>query len=452
MEKVKENLREKGFYVYENSFGEIKNSFFCMVKKNRKKFLLMEKNIFNMEGEKIKEWFLFKISHALLENLRKELDFLNPKSCGNRSSFGFGDRLGITTPAHIDSFKSYSIFPFLAQQSIRELERTGRNMEDVIDDASLGCLESGYKGEWGADADHLKSIEEVKKAEKEGFTMFTLDISDFLNPNEDIPGIWKEKEKDILRKTYPFGKFTSKIVHELTLTYWKGLEFVKDAYYYLKDSKKSIDIELSIDESGIPTTPYTHIFILENLRKEGVELQSLAPCFPGRFEKGIDYKGNLREFEESFKAHSEIARYFGGYRLSLHSGSDKLSIYRFMKPYLPYHVKTSGTSWLEAVFTIAEADFPLFKEIFNIAKENYQKDRLSYSVSASLKLCPAIEEIKKDMEKASQNHHLRQIFHVTYGSILKKLKKDIIDTLLENEDIYYKRVSKHLRKHIVSLF
>jgi len=227
---------------------------------------------------------------------------------------------------------------------------------------------------------------------------------------------------------------------------------VREAYYYLKDTLASFDLELSVDESGIPTTPQAHVFVVEMLRSAGVEITSLAPCFPGSFQKGVDYKGNPEEFRESFKIHSEIARALGGYRLSLHSGSDKLSVYPLMKPYLPFHVKTSGTTWLEGIFTLAEVDFSLFQKVLWIAKDSYPQDRLSYEVSASLSLCPTAEEIKKGMPHVFDNLHLRQILHVTYGSVLKELKDAILSCLLQNEEVYYRRVSEHLKQHVEKLY
>ncbi|MCD6220089.1 hypothetical protein J7K43_06875 [Candidatus Calescamantes bacterium] len=450
-EKVKEIAVKEGFTVYSASYGKIEDSFFMVIGRNGEKYLLMEKNLFNLKGQKVGKWFIFSLTSSLLKFLREVLNFLNPEACLSKPSFGFGDRLGISTPAHISSFSGYSVFPFLAQQSVRELERTRRSMEEVIESAAWGCLESGYRGKWGADADHLKNMQEVKESAKAGFTMFTLDISDFLNPEEDIPETWQKKIRDLEGKSYPHTNFNRGLLEELTIIYWKGLEFVKEAYYYLKGTLTSFNLELSVDESGVPTTPQAHIFIVESLKSEGVEITSFAPCFPGSFQKGVDYKGNQEEFRRSFKIHSEIAS-LGGYRLSLHSGSDKFSLYPLMKPYLPFHVKTSGTTWLEGVFTIAEVDFSLFQEIMKIARTSYPQDRRSYEVSASLRLCPDTEEIKRGIPQIFENPHLRQILHVTYGSVLRELKEDIMRCLLKNEDSYCNRVSKHLRRHVEKLY
>ena len=88
--------------------------------------------------------------------------------------------MGIATPAHIQAFKDKDVFPVLAQQSVREMARTERNWQKVLDDAIWGCFEAGYEGPFGADADHVKEIKDLKDAADCRYTMFTLDPSDYV--------------------------------------------------------------------------------------------------------------------------------------------------------------------------------------------------------------------------------------------------------------------------------
>ena len=120
---------------------------------------------------------------------------------------------------------------------------------------------------------------------------------------------------------------------------------------------------------------------------------SLAPRFVGRFEKGVDYIGDLGELEKDVAAHAALARHFGPYKLSLHSGSDKFSVYpiaaRLAKGLV--HLKTAGTSYLEALRTAAAVDPAFFRAIYAFARERYDTDKASYHVSAELGKAPARE-------------------------------------------------------------
>ncbi len=101
-----------------------------------------------------------------------------------------------------------------------------------------------------------------------------------------------------------------------------------------------------------------HIFLLSKyLYDEGITIDTLAPRFPGEFQKGIDYIGDIEEFKNSLTKHHKIASYFG-YRLSIHSGSDKFSIYPYVHQITQgnYHLKTSGTSYLQSLKIIAQKD------------------------------------------------------------------------------------------------
>ena len=113
-----------------------------------------------------------------------------------------------------------------------------------------------------------------------------------------------------------------------------------------------------MDETEEPTSPAEHVYIASELRRLGVKWVSFAPRFVGRFEKGVDYIGDVQAFKDNLAIHAAIARQFGPYKLSLHSGSDKFSIYSiFMEETRGLaHLKTAGTSYLEALRTIAVMD------------------------------------------------------------------------------------------------
>jgi tagaturonate epimerase len=121
-------------------------------------------------------WFSCNTENLAI--LKKSIPWLNPSIGGLELSAGTGDRLGLATPGHIRALKSRQIFPNFAQQSVRELLRTNRSAVQVLDDATWGVFQEGWRGTWGADADHLKSVEEAKAFIDAGFTYFTIDAGD----------------------------------------------------------------------------------------------------------------------------------------------------------------------------------------------------------------------------------------------------------------------------------
>jgi hypothetical protein len=148
---------------------------------------------------------------------------------------------------------------------------------------------------------------------------------------------------------------------------------------------------------------------------------SLAPRYIGRFEKGVDYIGDLAAFEADFSIHAAIARQFGPYKLSIHSGSDKFSIYPIVMRQTRglVHLKTAGTSYLEALHTIAALDPDFFRLIYTFARERYEVDRASYHVSGELDNAPLPQDVgDADLPGLLEQFDAREILHVTFGSVL----------------------------------
>jgi len=208
------------FKVYPPSIKSEKDNYFFIVKDNQEKHLIVIAKINvsrKFSGEVLKEQKLegheiaikiCSLNHHNLSLLREIFSYLNPSFCGIRASFGTGDRLGIATPAHLQAFQGKDIFPILAQQSVREMARTERNWQKVLDDAIWGCFEAGYEGPFGADADHVKNIKELKEAVDCDFTMFTIDPSDFIR--NDIEKLGKQ-ELDQLYNQIPNSKEIKKL-------------------------------------------------------------------------------------------------------------------------------------------------------------------------------------------------------------------------------------------------
>jgi hypothetical protein len=243
------------------------------------------------------------------------------------------------------------------------------------------------------------------------------------------------------------------------LKYGRAVAHVVDMYDHLKQvaGNQTFEVEVSMDETELPTSPAEHIYIACELQRLGVKWISFAPRFVGKFEKGVDYLGDVRAFQTDLAIHAAIARQLGPYKLSLHSGSDKFSIYSiFMEETRGLaHLKTAGTSYLEALRTIAAVDTDLFKDIYIFALERYDTDKLSYHVSAQINKAPEPSEVN-DWPGLLEQFDAREILHVTFGSVLTEKTGDgkkrffdrIMSFLKANREAYFDNLEKHFKRHL----
>jgi hypothetical protein len=206
-----------------------------------------------------------------------------------------------------------------------------------------------------------------------------------------------------------------------------------------------------VDETETPTSVEEHWFIASELGRLGVRWVSLAPRYVGRFEKGVDYIGDLDEFESQFSQHAAIARTLGPYKLSLHSGSDKFSVYPIVARHSRglVHLKTAGTSYLEALRAIAGIDPAFFREVLDFARGRYEIDRATYHVSAQLSNVPAPAALSDaGLPGLLDQFDTRQVLHVTFGSALAAMGARLLAALQGDEEAYYARLEAHFRRHL----
>jgi hypothetical protein len=243
--------------------------------------------------------------------------------------------------------------------------------------------------------------------------------------------------------------------------YGRALAHVAEIYFYTEQAMqgKPFEVEVSVDETDTTTSPEEHFFIASELSRLGLEWVSLAPRYVGDFEKGVDYIGDLDRFEADIAQHAAIARCCGPYKLSIHSGSDKFSIYPIMAKHTRglAHLKTAGTSYLEALRAIAGIDPQLFSDILDFAFERYEIDRASYHVSADPSQCPRPADLaEQGLAAALDNFHAREMLHVTFGSVLttqgengQYIYRDrFFAALKSDEEAYYRVLERHFDKHL----
>jgi hypothetical protein len=408
------------------------------------------------------------LTHKNAVVLRRLFPFTAPVRVLRKDrSFGLGDRLGIATPGHIKLFEAYDAYPVFAQQSIRELNLTNRTYEDVLDSASFAVFREDFQKGFGADGDHLKTVKDVEYALSLGFTMITLDCSDHIKTGvtvENAPPLPSKYADKFLGKSFDIGQgtplsFTEGDLKRIAAIYGEAIGFAADMYNrFLADGTYEADFEISIDETSTPTTPLEHFFVARELIDAGVSFATMAPRFCGEFQKGIDYIGDLAQFDKEIKIHAAIARRFG-YKLSIHSGSDKFSVFPSIGRETGgiFHVKTAGTNWLEAMRVAAVTDPGLYREVHNYALSAFDEARVYYHVTTDLNKIPPLDSrTDADLPSLFNNNDARQLIHITYGLILNKknpngsfsFKDRLYKLWKDHEAVYAEALVKHIGKHL----
>ncbi len=419
-----------------------------------------------------------ELSHANAEVLRSLFPFTAPvRVLHKERTVGVGDRLGIAAPGHIRVFGEYDAYPILAQQSIRELHLTQRTYEDVLDAATFAVFRDGYKKGFGADGDHLKRPEEVKMALDLGYTMITLDCSEHMH-NEfesmvlaDLENAYIAEpalEAKYVGKTFELEdgltiSFDEETFKRMVMVYRDVLDFAVSIYQqFFTDGTYSADFEISIDETTTPTTPQEHFFVSNELVSRGVEFATLAPRFCGEFQKGVDYIGDIKQFEAELAVHTAISRHFG-YKISLHSGSDKFMVFPMFGKYTKgrFHVKTAGTNWLEAMKLVAMVDPKLYREVHAFALSKFDEVTKYYHVSTDITRIPALDTLEDEqLVKLFEHNDARQLIHITYGPILSTkldtgeylFKDRLYDLWRLHEKQYSDLLFRHIGHHLQELY
>ncbi|HUV13048.1 MAG TPA: tagaturonate epimerase family protein [Acidobacteriota bacterium] len=478
--------------LYTRSINKVGDSYFFIFRKETERFLGIlpegpENATINqfqgapLTGSDVRQC---PLSAENAEQLRNLFDFTRPRLMGLETSYGLGDRLGLANPAHLRAIRPTGIKAILAQQSIRELERTQRTPQEVVDVASWAVFQEGYREGFGADADHLKTVDDIDVVVPAGFRMFTFDPGDHVVNEADFLPLdelrrmldslpWQALETDFelclsqyadkkvrLSDQFILEPNASEVVRGLA-KYGFVLAHVVEMHTHLEEhySDIPIELELSVDETDAVTTPFEHYLVTSELKRLGIELTSLAPRFVGDFYKGIDFRGDIELFKAEYVKHLAIAETLGPYKMSIHSGSDKFSVYNAIGELDSglVHVKTAGTSYLEALRAIAHVDTDFFREILDYSRDQYEEARASYHVVADLARVPAGSSLTDDecIELFESNDDARQVLHVNFGGVLTDktengnyLFRDRIHTVLkEHEEVHFDCLERHFKRH-----
>ena len=409
--------------------------------------------------------------HATACKLRELFPFTAPSPVlSYPRTMGVGDRLGLAGPGHLRVFKEFDALPVLAQQSMRELNLTGRTYEDVLDAATFAVFRENFTLGFGADGDHLKTKQDVAYALGLGFTMITLDCSEHIDngaaslSDEEALALAGEDaalEERYLNRTFTVEGneliFTKGELARIRLIYGRAITFAEEVFKEFFQNGRA-DFELSIDETATPTTPLQHFFVANELSLRGVRPATMAPRFCGEFQKGVDYIGDVAQFEREFAVHCAIARHFGC-KISVHSGSDKFSVFPIVGrcAHLNFHVKTAGTNWLEAMAIVARKDPALYREVHEYALASFEDAKKFYHVTTDVAKIPPVAKLSdEELPSLFTQNDARQLIHITYGHILTArsdtgfLFRDRLYALWKREEeayagALYAHIAKHMR-------
>ena len=408
----------------------------------------------------------------------------------SKFSIGVGDRFAHQGVAQLRAImkanqSGLEISP-VWNKSNREHIYVHTHPTDVRREADAAVAALGYKGKYFVDADHINLSTVAPFVETADF--FTLDVAAFIGKSSseaDVEAFVNSCKKYTGELSIPGIEkplhVTNELLESIAFKFLAATEQASEIYKYLVENKGvgNFVTEVSMDEVESPQTPVDMLFILKMLADKGVPAQTIAPKFTGRFNKGVDYRGDLeqfaREFEEDVLVIDFAVKEFGlpkELKLSVHSGSDKFSVYPIMAEIIKkydkgLHLKTAGTTWLEEVIGLAVAG----GEALELAKQIYansynRKEELCAPYADVIDIddtqLPSVEEVNNwTSEKyantlrhipgnADYNSNFRQLIHVaykvaaelgeTYTSMLEKYA-EIIGNCVE-ENIY----DRHLKR------
>ncbi|NPA36135.1 MAG: hypothetical protein GXO47_04725 [Chlorobi bacterium] len=372
----------------------------------------------------------------------------------NKYSFGVGDRFGHQGEAQLKAFinakeAGLNITP-VWNKSNREHEIIGTSPVDVRTEADNAVKALGWDASYFVDADHINMSNVDRFIEPSDF--FTIDVAGYIGkpaPAEDIESFVRNCKKHTGELNIPGIEKTFTIsdddIRKVAEQYLYAAQMAGEIYRKIEKVKGagSFITEVSMDEVPLPQTPIELFFILKMLGDENIPVQTIAPKFSGRFNKGVNYAGNVDDFAIEFEQDVLVVNYavkeFGlpeELKLSIHSGSDKFAIYPHIgqiikKHNAGIHVKTAGTTWLEEIIGLSKAG----GEALDFVKEIYEKALLKQEelcapyadvIDIKAENLPSAEDVKswsaqKMTDSLTHNNlckdynpDMRQLMHVGY--------------------------------------
>jgi hypothetical protein len=410
----------------------------------------------------------------------------------DKYSFGIGDRFAHQARAQLIAFQRLAeqgvrVVP-VWNKSNREHTFVGSEPASVRAAAEIAVRELGWKDDWHVDADHIQLATVDRYLDSSDF--FTIDVADSIHKTVEPSEIqaFVDRHQELcgqlslpgFQRAYSIDQdFIARVARK----FLKACQTAGEIFRHIERAKgqDGFIAEVSMDETDIPQTPPELMIILAALADQGVRLQTIAPKFTGRFNKGVDYVGDLDQFETEFREDiaviDEAVRRYGlpaNLKLSVHSGSDKFSLYPIIRQVLNQtgagvHVKTAGTTWLEELIGLCEAGgdgLGLAKEIYAYAVEHLEELCAPYAsvIDIDAGQLPHPQEVltwegslmastlRHIPANPAFNPNVRQLLHVSF-KLAAKAGRRYTDLLVAHHEIVGQQVTENLfTRHLQPLF
>ena len=407
-------------------------------------------------------------------------------------SFGVGDRFAHQGKAQLAAImkaaeQGVDVVP-VWNKSNREHQTIGSEIASCRAAADAAVKDLGWSKSHYVDADHINL--KIVDPFLDNSDFYTIDVADAIGTpaSEGEVNAFIDSIPELIGSLAIPGipeavEMTRESIAATANQYLKAVQLAGEIYRYIesKNGTGNFVTEVSMDETDSPQTPPELLVILAAIAKEGIPVQTIAPKFTGRFNKGVDYVGDVAKFEKEFEDDLAVIAYSvdkyglpGNLKLSVHSGSDKFSIYAPIRRALEktgagLHIKTAGTTWLEELIGLAEADgagLEVAKEVYAQAFANSAALCQPYAsvIDIDESKLPSPEEVngwtasqyvnalRHDPNHAEFNSSFRQLLHVGY-KIAAKMGDRYLKMLVECEESISRNVTENLyERHLKPLF
>jgi tagaturonate epimerase len=407
-------------------------------------------------------------------------------------SFGTGDRFGLQGSAQLEAIRKAHAkgveMAIVWNKSYREHAIVGTSQQDVRREADEAIHAAGWSGSYHVDADHIGLGNVGSFLDHSDY--FTLDVADFIGKKAAEPDLkaFVEKYASHIRDLRIAGlakrlEITCEKLRSIAEKYLFAVQQAAAIYRHIAAKKGAGNFitEVSMDETAEPQTPDELFFILAALADCKIPVQTIAPKFTGRFNKGVDYQGDVaqfnREFSDDLCVIHRAVRSFSlpeNLKLSIHSGSDKFSIYPGIRKAIEtqnagVHIKTAGTTWLEELIGLAESDgeaLKLVKKIYRNAYDRFDElcgpyatvidiDRTALPLPVrvdSWESTRMVRAIRHDPRCPVYDSNIRQLLHVGY-KVAAECGDMYLNAVKDHMGVVAKHVCDNLfERHITPLF
>ncbi len=415
--------------------------------------------------------------------LSEAISWLRPRTNPGKPSVGLGDCLGGATAALVRGLENTPVFPVLALQTPRDVRQSGRTWSDVLADAAWGVWREGWKQGFGAEAEDLRTREDVEAAAAGGFVRFSLNLSELLVPvhgkskmelsqhyvalEREWPVVSEWRKRHLgqgytlsygtLRENFIFDERT---FFQVAVRLGKVIQQAVELSAIIRSATRGRPHEIAVDlrHSARPIAPAEHLFLALELAHHGVRLAGFVPQLPMEFVDGIDYVKNPGKLVKRLTKHCYLAAQFGGHSVGLPGAGDKLSLLPKLKDSCPdVSIKMCRTFTIEGLRVLARKAPELFEKVVVKARTEFdskEESRPAIVDAGHIPLPSSLrpEEIEKEYFDTREGRLLLGASFEADSGAAQRLRSQMNDILCQYEELHFAAVEGHARKHLEAMF